>query len=360
MPETTLYPTFSALGVPTAEYRGATTAARFAAPEAEFRALLEGCGVFDLGWRARARVEGKDRVRWLNGMVSNNVRDLGAGRGVYAFVLNPQGRIQGDLYAFNLGDWICLEIDAAQTRLFESLKRYIIMDQVTLSETSDQTGIGVQGPQAAERLRKLGISRELAELEVEQCNFNGADIRVIRMDAPLSPAFQIVMASHEAPRVWQSLINAGATAVGSAALELMRIAGGIPAYGQDIRDRDLPQETGQLRALSFTKGCYIGQEIVERIRSRGQVHRQFTGILFEGGLPEPGTKIEAAGKEVGQITSVAMLPLTRGPLAVGLGYIRREAMEAELTAGGSRARVSPLPFAAEQKESPKEAPTSAA
>src|SRR5947209_17312189 len=98
MSQTTLCPTFSTQGATLAEYRGATTAARFTAPEAEFHALREGCGVFDLGWRARARVEGKDRVRWLNGMVSNNIRDLAAGRGVYAFVLNPQGRIQGDLY----------------------------------------------------------------------------------------------------------------------------------------------------------------------------------------------------------------------------------------------------------------------
>ena len=182
----------------------------------------------------------------------------------------------------------------------------------------------------------------------------------MRLDAPLAPAFQIVAPAEEAPRIWQSLINAGATPVGCEALELMRIAGGVPAYGQDIRDRDLPQETGQLRALSFTKGCYIGQEIVERIRSRGQVHRQFTGFLFDGVLPPPGIKIEAAGKEVGEITSAATLPLTEAPLAAGLGYIRREAIAAELTAGGSRVHVSPLPFAAVQKESPKEAPTSAA
>src|SRR5215471_10703092 len=161
MSETRLYPTFAAQGVPEAEYHGATTAARFAAPDAEFRSLLEGCGVFDLGWRARARVEGRDRVRWLNGMVSNNIRDLGVGRGVYVFVLNPQGRIQGDLYAFNAGECIYLETDTAQARLFEALKRYIIMDQVTLNEISDQTAIGVQGPQAAVRLQKLEILREL-------------------------------------------------------------------------------------------------------------------------------------------------------------------------------------------------------
>src|SRR5262249_52355491 len=156
---------------------------------------------------------------------------------------------------------------------------------------------------------------------------------LVRLDAPLTPTFELIVAAKDAPRIWQALTASGETLVGSEAVEMMRIAGGIPAYGQDISDRDLPQETCQERALDFSKGCYIGQEIVERIRSRGHVHRQFTGFRFEGEAPQPGAKVEAGGMEAGLITSVARLPRPEGTEAVGLGYLRREAMETQLTAG---------------------------
>ena len=359
MPETALANVFSAMRAPTGEYRGASTALRFSSPEQEFAALREGCGVFDLGWKSRARVEGQDRVRWLNGMISNNIRDLQPGHGVYAFVLNPQGRIQGDLYAFAQNDSILLETDVSQASVFASLKRYIIMDKVTLTEVSDEiTGIGVQGPRAAELLRKLGVLRELAELESERCELNGVEGLLVRLDAPVAPRFEILAPVNRVAEIWQALVDAGVTPVGSDALELMRIFSGITAYGVDIRDRDLPQETGQMRALSFTKGCYIGQEIVERIRSRGQVHRQFTGFLFDGELPQPGAKVEAEGKEVAEITSAAVLPLPQGEIAAGLGYIRREVMDAELRSGETRVRLSGLPFQTAQNEAQQ--PTSAA
>jgi len=143
--------------------------------------------------------------------------------------------------------------------------------------------------------------------------------------------------------MWEALAAAGATPVGAEALELWRIVAGIPRYGIDIRERDLPQETGQEHALNFTKGCYIGQEIVERIRSRGAVHRGFTGFCFTGPTPPAGTKIERDGREVGEITSVAVLPSGQ---AVGLGYLRREAGGPGTTieVGGVQATVAELPF----------------
>jgi aminomethyltransferase len=146
--------------------------------------------------------------------------------------------------------------------------------------------------------------------------------------------------------VWDSLVQNGATPVGFEALELLRVAAGIPAFGQDIRERDLPQETSQLRALNFAKGCYVGQEIVERIRSRGAVHRQFSGFEIEGQAPAPGTKLQAGGKDVGELTSVAALPEGR---TIALGYVRREAGSpgSLLAAGAAKARVSALPFVIE-------------
>jgi aminomethyltransferase len=145
-------------------------------------------------------------------------------------------------------------------------------------------------------------------------------------------------------KMWEALVAAGAMPVGTEALEKWRIAAGIPRYGIDIRERDLPQETGQEQALNFNKGCYIGQEIVERIRSRGAVHRRFTGFSFEGqASPLPGTKILHDGREVGEITSATALPSGK---AIGLGYLRREAggPGTTLDIGGVPARVCELPF----------------
>ena len=140
----------------------------------------------------------------------------------------------------------------------------------------------------------------------------------------------------------EALVKAGARPVGTAALDLLRIAAGIPRYGVDIRERDLPQETEQERALNFSKGCYVGQEIVERIRSRGQVRRKFTGFEIDGQLPAAGSKIQVEGKDVGEITSAASLPLAGGERRVALGYIRREAATPgkRVEAGGSAASVA--------------------
>jgi len=142
-------------------------------------------------------------------------------------------------------------------------------------------------------------------------------------------------------------LNSGAKSVSHGALDLVRVAAGVPRYGQDIRERDLPQETEQARALNFNKGCYIGQEIVERIRSRGAVHRKFAGFDVEGALPALGTKIQSDGKDAGEITSAAALPLADGDRKVALGYIRREVASPgrKLQAGDTMLSVSNLPFA---------------
>src|SRR5438094_7547629 len=130
------------------EYRGATTASRFGDPQAEFKTLRSGCGVYDLGFRAMVSLTGGDRVRWLNGMVTNNIRDLAVGQGVYAFLLNPQGKILGDLYAYNHGESITVDTDQGQTeKILATFDHYIIMDDVEVSNLSDQlTMLGVAGP----------------------------------------------------------------------------------------------------------------------------------------------------------------------------------------------------------------------
>lgn len=313
----------------------------------EFAALRSSCGVYRLASRTKIALRGSDRVRWLNGMVTNNVRDLAPGHGVYAFVLNPQGQIQGDVYAYNRGDSLLLDTDQSQAeRVLAIFDRYIIMDDVEVETLNDLVAIGLAGPASRRILGSAGIEPpELQPLEFAQASWKDLAITVVRGDNPSVESYELWTETRSLGAMEDALTPAGAKMVGPEALELLRIASGTPRYGQDIRERDLPQETEQARALNFSKGCYIGQEIVERIRSRGAVHRKFTGFDVQGELPAPGAKVTADGKEIGEITSAASLPLEGSARPVALGYIRREAAPGkQVQIGGSTALVAELPF----------------
>ena len=355
-----------------AEYRGARTAARFGDPQAELAALRD-CAVYDLGYRAKIALTGADRVRWLNGMITNNIRDLAAGDGVYGFLLNPQGHILGDLYAYNRGQSITVDTDLSQIEgILAVFDHYIIMDDVEVTRlcppdqgvpgssgqaatdapsAREVTALGIGGPKAREVMRKAKMEipdlrpLELREIQCD-CECGCVKCTVVRTDEGIE-SYEIWLAPQQARPLWNALVTAGASPIGSEALELHRIVSGIPRYGVDIRERDLPQETEQARALNFNKGCYIGQEIVERIRSRGAVHRKFSGFLAEGGgeAIAPAARIVAGEKEVGEITSAATIRAGRGDKMVALGYIRREigTPGREVLIGGVRARVIPLP-----------------
>ncbi len=332
------------------EYRGAVTPARFGGPEAELEALHRGCGVYDLGFRAKLTITGGDRVRWLNGMVTNNIRDLAAGHGVYAFLLNPQGHILGDLIAYNRGESIVVDTDRSQVeKILATFDHYIIMDDVEVKNVSDEMKVlGIAGPRAREIARAAGIEiPKVAPLQIFDatctCNCDCTKCTCVRGEDQEFESYELWVNPGDAKKTWDALIAHGATPVGSEAQELLRIKLGIPLYGVDIRERDLPQETEQARALNFNKGCYIGQEIVERIRSRGAVHRKFTGFLAEGGEPLlAGSKIVLGEKEVGEITSAAVV----SGHSLGLGYLRREAAVPgkEVLIGSVRARVGDVPF----------------
>lgn len=331
------------------QYSGASTPLDFGDVAAEFHAFTSGCAVYDLSWRAKLALTGEDRVRWLNGMVTNNVRDLLPGHGVYAFVLNPQGHILGDIYAFYIGETVLVDTDRSQLeKILATFDHYIIMDDVEVRELdSSLTALGISGPRAGGVLASAGIAApELAPLQRMDLQWNGIGLSLLRADEMLPDSWQIWLGPEHTADVWQALATAGATPSGADAYELYRIARGIPRYGIDIRERDLPQETNQARALNFTKGCYVGQEIVERIRSRGKVHRLFTGFRVEGPSPAPGTKIQIDGKDVGEITSAAVLPHAAGGQSVALGYIRREAAVGKpLQAGETHLTVAAVPFA---------------
>jgi folate-binding protein YgfZ len=348
MSVTTLQDKLTSIGAALGSYRGADTPASFGNTHAEFRALLEGCGLFDMSWQAKLVLTGEDRVRWLNGMVTNNIRDLGWGTGLYNFLLNAQGRILGDLVAYNRGDHLLVTTDRGQlTAIAETFDRYIIMDDVEVADISDKLStVGLAGPHAAETMQTAGIGSHLDSGQVVNLTWRDMGISVARGIHPNMDGYEIWFAAEQADAVWDALVAAGATPVGSEALELYRIVRGVPRYGLDLSQRDLPQETEQKHALNFSKGCYIGQEIVERIRARAILHRTFTGFLVEGDPPQSGTKVQADGKNIGEITSAARVPFPTGERSLALGYLRRE-FEAPGTAvqvGEQKVTVQSIPF----------------
>jgi folate-binding protein YgfZ len=254
---------------------------------------------------------------------------------------------------FNLGETLEVETDRSQVeKILATFDHYIIMDDVEVTNLSDSwTALGLSGPGSRAILNAAGIEvPELQPLQAHtakcECDCGCLHCTVVRGEDTQREAYETWLAPKDIFKTWQALIAAGAVPVGSEAVEMQRIANGVPLYGVDIRERDLPQETEQARALNFNKGCYIGQEIVERIRSRGNVHRKFSGFLIDGRAEiARGTRIISGEKEVGEITSAAIIPATPEQI-IALGYIRREAGAPgrEVMIDGHKATVAQLPM----------------
>lgn len=349
MSRTSLYTQLVAAGGQMTDYLGTEEPSSFGDARHEYVELLTGCGVYDLGWCGKLVATGSDRLRWLNGMVTNNIRDLAVNRGNYSFLLNAQGRILGDLYAYNRGDFILLETAAWQApKLKEAFDKFIIMDDVEITDISEKlTSLGVQGPRAKEVLRDAGVKFAGVEpMEVQDVTWHEAGISVTRMMSDVARTYEIWLAPGTSGPLWDALLGRGAKPVGMQALEMFRIAAGVPRYGRDITERYLPQETAQDSALNFSKGCYVGQEIVERIRSRALLHRRLTGLVVNGPPPASGAKIQLGGKDVGEITSAISVPAGDTELTLALGYVRTEAQSpgTALHVEGAKALVSEPPF----------------
>jgi folate-binding protein YgfZ len=349
MAKTALLDKLIAAGARTGEYAGSETAASFGDSAGELDALRKTVGVFDLSGRGMLVLSGEDRVRWLNGMVTNNTRDLELNQGNYSLLLNAQGRIQGDLVAYNRGDYILVTTEPGQVEKIKGIfDKYIIMDDVEVADVSEKlTAVGVAGPTSREAMEKAGFAiPQLAPGEVVDLQWNGIGATVARGLGDRGESYEIWFATENAGAIWDALVQAGATPVGFEALEWLRILNGIPRYGLELTERYLPQETRQDRALHFAKGCYIGQEIVERIRSRALLHRGLAGFKIDGPAPPPGSAVMGLEKQIGEITSSASIPIDGMTKTFGLGYIRTEA-DAPATQVKIReadAVVSALPF----------------
>jgi folate-binding protein YgfZ len=228
-----------------------------------------------------------------------------------------------------------LEIAADQVdKLLAHLNKFIVMDDVELvplgeeqvGEAGSETAIGVSGPLAPEVLERVGLPAIVSPMAGTSVNWNGWNVRILRGYGLLAPHYEFWLPTAGLAKLWACLRTGGATPVGCAALEAFRVAEGIAAYGTDMVERDLPQETAQMRALHFSKGCYLGQEIVERIRSRGNVHRHLRPLELAGPAPASGTELTLEdGTVAGAITSAAELMLKSGTRVFALGMMRAEA-----------------------------------
>ena len=276
----------------------------------------------DVSERGKIRVTGEDRARLLHAMSTNDVKNLAAGNGLYAFFLNDKGRILGDAYIYNLGKSLLLdtEPETAQ-KLRDHLDRYIIADDAELcDETGQWAAIDLAGPNAIECAVQLGLAVPESKYAVRErgsgfvarvASTGGEGVRVF-LPAEKKEEFIARLSAAEVP-------NASAEEA-----RTVRLENGAPRYGEEISERYLVQETHAMHAVHTNKGCYLGQEIVERVRSRGQVHRVLMPIRIKGTqAPVPGTRLTVEGKAVAEISSAVYSPAL-GEVAA-LAYVRTDA-----------------------------------
>ncbi|MCI0370101.1 MAG: aminomethyl transferase family protein [candidate division NC10 bacterium] len=341
------------------EVAGVRLPEHFGDPAAEYRALREAAGVLDRATAGLLRMTGADRVRFLNGMITNDVKALTPGAGLYAALCSPQGKVLGDLRVLAVEEALLLLCEAAcRARVAQTLDRFIIADDAKVTDASGEiTVLGCYGPKAAEALARVAGSPppELPPHHHAEVRVAGAAVRVVATPFLGVPGFDLFFPVEAATAVARDLLKAtkalGGRAVGHAAFETVRVEAGTPWYGLDFDENNLPQEAGlETTAISFSKGCYIGQETVARIHFRGHVNRRLTGLAVQGEvLPARGSRVLKGEAEVGRVTSAVRSPARGAPVA--LAMLRREAGEPgtslKVEAAGTRfdAEVIPLPFA---------------
>jgi folate-binding protein YgfZ len=322
---------------------------------AEYQAARECVALIDKNYRSYLRFSGPDRVRYLNAILTNNIKDLAAGHGIVSLFLNPQGRILAEIETYATADSL-FSISYALIRetLLPALDKFIIMDDVTLTDETEWYGtLALEGPRAAEVVQTLtGVSVSgMDELAFQETSVGGISCRLTKRSPGGVAGAEFLALKDDLPRLWQLLRRAteqiGGRAVGYKALNALRLEQGIPWFGYDFGDKQIPHEAGlQDSHISYTKGCYTGQEIVERVRSRGQVNR--VRVLVKFGTreaPAAGRVLITNGKESGFITRSGFSPALRS--AIGMAYLRRENTEigSTLDCTGTPATVIRPPLA---------------
>jgi folate-binding protein YgfZ len=287
---------------------------------AGYEALVNSAALIDLSGRGRIRVTGEDRARLLHAMTTNHVQQMQPGDGIYAFFLNAQGRILADAYVLCFEDHFLLDT-APETRtvVYAHLDQYIIADDVTLEDITSQTfSFGLEGPRATDTAARCGLHAPHHRFSHVQYG----DLLVAAISSTGSYGVRICGPARRKDEITAMIEGAGAIAASEEDAETVRIENFVPRYGCEITEHTLPQETQQIHALHFQKGCYLGQEIVERIRSRGHVNRLLMGFRIESEStpPPPGTKLMLEGQAAGEVTSSA----GTGGALFGLAYVRTQ------------------------------------
>ena len=271
-----------------------------------YEALRHGAAWLDLSARGRILARGRDRARFLHNVTTNEVKKLTPGSGTYAFLLTPQGRIQADLYLFCYEDHFLIDTEPEyREKVQQHILKYKVADQVELENvTETSAAVGVEGPTAAAVLQAIGAP--IPEGALAHVGWGARTVAAVSFTG--QPGFRIYCPIDELDEVVAQLDAAGVKPASRDDARLVRMENGKPLYGVDIRETSLPQETQQMHAVSFSKGCYLGQEIVERIRAMGRVHKKLQRVELEGSEPvEAGAKVTIDGHEA-EITSSIFSP----------------------------------------------------
>jgi folate-binding protein YgfZ len=330
--ETPLARLHRAAGARMGEWFGCALPDDFGDVVAEERFAMGSVALLDKNYRAYLAFTGPDRVRYLNAILTNNVKDLEAGAGSVSLLLNPQGRILAEIETYAFEDRLfCVSYAMIRQRLIEWLDKYIIMDDVTLRDETERFGtLALEGPKAAEVVQKLtGLElAALGEFSLTETKVDGIACRLGKRSPGGVAGGEFLAERRDLEKLWGALEAAvrrtGGGSMGYRALSARRLAQGIPWFGYDFGEQQIPHEAGLEQShISYTKGCYTGQEIVERVRSRGQVNRVRVLLKFDRSeLPGAGAALFADGKEIGRVTRSAFSHALGA--AIGMGYVRRE------------------------------------
>ena len=314
----------------------------------EYQALTARAGVVELGHRTRIELTGNDRATFLHNLCTNEIRKLPTGVGCEAFFTTVQGKTLGHGLVFATADALVVDTVAGQAEtLLAHLHHYLVCEQVELTDRSqERLALLLSGPDSQRVLETVaGADIPRTQLAHATAQVAGKSVWLGRFDFAGPLGYLISAAAGDAASVQAALIDAGAEACLPAALKAARIEWGFPLFGQDITAANLPQEVNRdARAISFVKGCYLGQETVARIDALGHVNKMLVGVRFDATkVPPPGCELSANGQEVGQVTSSTYSPKLDSPLA--LAYVRRgsNAPGARLNSAVGDAEVVKLP-----------------
>ena len=321
---TPLYDLEAGRGARFAEYHSWEIAQDYGDPRAEYRAVRESAGVFDVCYTGKLRVSGRDRVRYLHNMLSNDIKNLARGKGCYATLLTHQGRMESDIFVYAFEEEIRLECSpAGRSRLFDTLSKFIVADKVIIEDCTQRFGIlSIQGPDSRKRIEELlGLSLDLhGALDHQPLKQPSGDWAIVHRDRTGCEGYDLWAPVADFPDLWQKCVASLRIApAGHTALNWLRTEAGIPWYGVDMDDKTLPMEMGLVDALSMTKGCYRGQEIVARVMHRGHLDRSLGAVAVEHAeLPSAGAVIQSGGKKIGEVTSSILSPRLGKPLALAI------------------------------------------